>query len=1069
MILNNETSSILRTIAVAVLLLVVVLMPQSGYSQTKKEISITGYVRDASGESIVGVNVMVKGSERGTITDVDGKYNILANSDAVLLFRFIGYTQQEIKVSGRASINITMSPDVTDLEEVVVVGYGEVKRANLLGSVSNMTTKDIEDIPVSNMTNLLEGRLAGVHVSPAQPTGNPGAQTRLRIRTETTFGESGGGEKDPTPLYVIDGFDASQSDFEMLDPTEVESISVLKDASAAVYGSKGANGVILVKTKRGKEGKLKVSYSGSFGIMDATTQTEMLSAYDHARMLNAEVEDKPTASIIDDHELEMMKNLDYNWLDAAWKKSSISRHTINVNGGSDKVKYFASGTYVYTEGNFKNLGVGKFSYKLGLDANLTSRLKASITMSVDNRDYERPYYSGSGANTQEDLFQELLQTPRWTPYEIDGKYVSNNVTFNPFALLSSESSRRNVDDGNNVNVKVEYDFEKIKGLKAEASYSYSRGHSYSKFYSIPYDLYEFEVLDTTCLYVLSDRVSTQKTLENKNYIDEAYSNSKSYQARATLSYNRKIGLHDMSAMVLYEQSESSGYSFSARAEGMVIPNLKLQEAFDNLSAISDGSMSESGRLGGVARLNYSYADKYLVEAAGRYEGTTKFSPDERMGFFPSLALGWVVSQEPFMQDHLSFVDFLKFRCSFGIAGYASLGSYEYTLSYGSSGDYLFGTNPVSGLGVSGTTDVVSSGVSWEKSKMINGGVDIRFLEGKLGLNIDVFRTHQTDILCNRATEFSGTSGIKKMPSENVGELLAWGYDAELSYNGKIGNDFKWYAKAIFNFGTNKLIKSPTQYKENDYRYEIGQSTISTDREQGYIDNGIIRSQEQLDAINAEWNEKWGHDYSAFGTVGQVGMLFYQDIGRPGVSSAGEPETVFEPDGIVNETNDMCYLQRLNDHFVWKNILPTSLSLGGSWREFAFSALFTMEYGITTEAVDKLARKVPTQTANSPAFWSDYYSSENPNGAYPHPKFSSERVSSFWMKNVKQLRLNTISLSYSVPSEYSKKIGVPGIRVYFSGTNLWSPVQTFDYKEDAISRYNTYPLLKTFNFGLNIQL
>ncbi len=1040
--------------------------------QNDGKITVSGRVSDNNGELLPGVNVVVKNTTIGTVTDLEGKYSLAVNASDILEFRFIGYTFHEVAVGGRKTIDVVLEAETTDLDEVVVVGYGEVKRANLLGSVASMTSKEIEDIPVSNMTNLLEGRLAGVHISPAQPTGNPGADTRVKIRAETTFGLAGGTFKDETPLYIIDGFDASQSDFEMLDPSEVESISVLKDASAAVYGSKGANGVILVKTKRGKEGKLRLSYSGSQGFMDATQQTEMLSAYDHARMLNARYKDDVSFEQISDHELNMMKDLDYNWLADAWQPSSISRHSVNVSGGNEKVQYYCGGTYVYTEGNFPGLGVGKHSYRLSLDAEIFQGMKAAVTLNLDSRDYKRPYYTGAGNNTMEDFFQELLQAPRWSPYMIDGKYVGNNVDFNPFAFFNSGSYRQSVDKGNNLYIKLQYEFQKIKGLKAEASYSLSEGTGYNKNYSIPYTLYVFNTIDTTSRYVLGNTINQIRQVENNNRISESYSFRQSYQLRTTLSYANKFGLHDVSGFILYEQSESSGYGFEASSEQMVIPNLPLQEAFDYLNADANSSMSESGRLGGVFRLNYSYADKYLVEAAGRYEGTTKFAPGQRMGFFPSIALGWVVSEETFMKDRLNFINFLKLRGSFGITGFASVGDYEYTLTYGPSGTYLFGNGvPVGGMGISGTTDVISSGVTWEKSIMQNYGMDMRFLDGRLGLDLDVYYTNQVDILDSRAAEFALTSGIIKMPSENIGELVAWGYDASLQYNGKIGPDFKWYVRGVFNFGSNRILARPSSYAENDFRYPVGQSTFAAGREEGYQDLGIIRSQEQLDQINAEWNEKWGHDYRPFGKTAEVGMLYYQDIGRNGVTTEGEPPIVFEPDGIIDEKTDKGYIQRVNDHFVWQNIFPSSLSIGGSWKDFSFSMLFTMQYGISNQVVDKLARTVPEKEKSSPAFWSDFWSEDNPNGTYPHPKFVTENkyVSTFWMRDNKQLRMNNLNISYTLPSNISKKIGIPSLRIYFVGTNLWSPITTFDYKEDAISRYNTYPLLKTFSLGVNLKL
>jgi TonB-linked SusC/RagA family outer membrane protein len=623
-------------------------------------------------------------------------------------------------------------------------------------------------------------------------------------------------------------------------------------------------------------------------------------------------------------------------------------------------------------------------------------------------------------------------------------------------------------------LKMNFKFKKVDGLNASVSYSRRESHSYNKQSRVPYDLYYFDPAEES-QYILSNKLRLENpivTKQNSNQISESYSYGENYQLNTTLSYSKKFGLHNINSFLTYEQSESEGYSFSAKSETMLIRGIETQKAFDYNKAVADGGMSESGRLGGVGRINYSYADRYLLEAAGRYEGTTKFAPGKRMGFFPSVALGWVMSEEAFMKDRLSFVNFLKLRGSYGVTGYASVGAYEYLLRFGPSGTYLFGGgSAVSGMGVSGKTDVVSSGVSWEKSNMFNGGIDLKVLDSRLGVSIDGFFTRQTDILDSRSVEFPQTSGIISMPSENIGELIAWGYDADISYNGAIGRDFKWYGKGIFNFSANKILARPTDRKPNDFRYPIGQSTFAVGREEGYIDLGIIRSQEQLDAINAEWRAKWGRDYRPFGNVAEVGMLYYQDIGRPGIASAGEPETVFEPDGIISQVNDKTYVQRVNDHFVWQNLLPTSVSMGGSWRDFSFSMLFTMAYGTSNQVVDKLARTVPDKTVSSPAFWSDFWSPENPNGAYPHPKFASfnQLVSTFWMKDVKQLRLKTLNISYNVPKNVSKKIGIPELRLYFVGTNLWSPITTFDYKEDAIARYNTYPLLKTFSLGVNVKL
>lgn len=1040
------------------------------FSQNNQQ-NISGLITDDKGETMVGVNIIIKNTLIGTVTDIDGRYNINAGANDTLQVSFIGYKIEFIPINGRTEINVQLKSDATDLDEIIVVGYGEVKRANLLGSISSISAAEIEDIPATNLSTLLEGRMAGVSVSPAQPTGNPGASTRITIRGETTFGLAGGTFKDPSPLYIVDGFEVSQEEYDVLDPSEIESFSVLKDASAAVYGSKGANGVLLIKTKRGREGKMRISYSGSYGISDATMQTEMLSAYDHARMLNSKYIDDPEFIQISNEELEAMKGQNHNWLSEAWQKSMVTRHTINISGGSDRVKYFAGGSYNYTEGNFPDMGVGKYSYRLGLDAKIVKGLSASITVALDSRDFKRPYISGAGVNTMEGMFKTLLQAPKWTPPFIDGMPVYNNVESNPFALFQSDSYRRDVDKGNTLNAKLTYEFEKVKGLTASVSYSRREGHSYNKEYNIPYQLYEFQQ-ETGYKYILSNQMIEIHENTNKNRISESFGSNQNYQFNFNLNYNKKIGKHDFAAFATYEQSEGSSYGFGAVAENMLIYGIETQRAFDYLSAVSNGSMNESGDLGAVARLNYSYADKYLIESTLRYESTVKFAPGERDGFFPAVSVGWVMSEENFIKDNLSFVNFMKIRFSMGLTGYSSVGGYEYNLSYNPSGSYLFGSGTAAGgMGVAGKTDVVSSGVSWEKSRMHNLGVDLKLFNSRLSISPDVFYTYQFDILDKRTVEFPQTSGITEMPSENLGRLEAWGYDMSIGYHGGIGKDFSWNASGIFSFSTNRILERPTQYESNDFRYPIGQSTNAAGREEGYYSNGMIRTQAQLDQINAEWMEKWGHIYTIEGKPAELGTLFFQDIGRPGNPNIGEPETVFEPDGEIHIVHDKTYVERINDHFVWQNLLPTNISLSAKWKNISVSTMFGMRYGITNYVVDKLARTGPTETESSPAFWSDYWSLDNTDAAYPNPKLSSHNqwVSTFWMKDVYQLRMKNLNISYSIPKELSTKWGIPDVRVYFVGTNLWSPITTFDYKEDAIARYNTYPLMRTFSFGLNLKL
>lgn len=1009
---------------------------------------------------------------KGTITNFEGKYLLEAKKGSTLTYSFIGFKTVKQVVNESQEINLTMILEITSLNEVVTIGYGTAKKANLVGSVSTIQVEELEDFPVTSITSLFDGKIPGVSVNPSQPTGRPGADTRINIRGVNTFGTAGGGLKESNPLYVVDGFIVSQSEFDLLDPSEIESISVLKDASAAVYGARGANGVILITTNRGKEGKMRVNYSGSYGIGDATEQTPMLSAYDHARMFNDATPDKPEQHFTDE-ELELAKTLDYNWLDEAWKLSSTTKNSITLSGGSDKVKYFAGGNHVYETGNFNNLDVTKYSYRLGLDADLTNNLSASVTVSIDNKTVDIPYNQSVGSNTMENLFQPLLQSPRWIPHHIDGKAVytesSNFQGGNPFAFFETDSYKRSQYKGNTINLSLKYKFEKVKGLEASLSYSRRENHSYSKEYSVPYTLYSFQTIDGGT-HILSNDVLEVKQIENRNSISENYSYGQSYQLNAGLRYNKTIDLHKIELFSTYEQTEASGNSFGARAKTQLLDGIETQQGFNNEEATSSGSRSESGRLSGIGRMNYSYADKYLLESTVRVETSTSFAPGMRTGVFPAIAAGWVISSEDFFYDNISFIDFMKLRASFGRTGTDYAGNYEYRLQYGLSNNYLFGNTALGGIAVQ-NDGVIASGTTWEKSDKTNIGLDFRFLGQRLSASIDGYYNYNFDILTQRTVEFPTTVGINKMVSENIGRMEAWGYEMELGYNERfLNNKASFFIKGVFSYNTNRIIEMPTDYLPTDFRYPIGRSTTSIGADDGFLTNGIVRTQEQADAINQANIEEFGVPYTVFGKVIAPGMLYYQDIARLGNVSDNEAQIVHERDGKVDE-NDITYIQKVNDQFELLNLLPTSTTLGGTFYGFSLNMQFNMAYGLATKSVDKLARTAPTKDTNSPEFWKDYYREDNINAAYPSPLFAkdNERASDFWMRKVYQLRLRTINLSYKLPDNLIKNWGLSTCRVFFSGTNVWTPISTFDYKDDAISRYNTYPYMKTFNFGVNLTL
>jgi TonB-linked SusC/RagA family outer membrane protein len=1045
-----------------ILLFVININPVKSQDQ---KVEATGIIADENAEPLIGVNVVIKGTTIGAVTDINGQFRIYAVQGDTLQVSYVGYTTQNIPVTSEHVLSIILKEDVARLEEVLVIGYGTVKRANLVGSVANISTDEVEDIPAANLSTILEGRMAGIHIG--QATGRPGASTSLRIRIGNTY--SGINE----PLYVIDGFIRDKTIFDILDPSEIESISILKDASAAVYGVRGAYGVVLVKTKMGREGPTRVNYSGSYGISDVTQITDMLNAYDHAVMLNemwkiTDPGNYDTLKYTDD-ELDIFKNLDYNWLDGAWKPSSLTRHTINVSGGTEHVRYFGGGSFYYETGNFKNLNVNKHTIRFGIEVDIIKGLTAGFNISLNNKKVQLPFYKGDDSSEPlENTFSQLLTAPRWLPSYIDGLpvgQIEESEWWNPEAAFNTNSYKRGTTKGNDVGASLTYKFPWIENLTARITFNRGENHAYGKQYLVPYTLYNFL---TTGLHghVITNELNPEKptiVVLNRERIFEDYDFGSLYQFNASVSYSRDMGQHHIDGMVVYEQSETSGYQFRAIREKNLIPGMELQKGFDPNTATTTGWMNESGRLSTIGRLNYWYAQKYIVEATFRYEGSVLFSPAERWGFFPSVAVGWVVSEEDFFRNNLRFANYMKIRASAGLLGNDNVGGWQWKYSFAPAGEYLFGNTLVSGLEPQ-NSGVVSTGVSWEKTGSYNAGIDMRFLNNSLSVSFDAFYKYTWDILAARNSELPTTTGIDKMPRENYGEMKAWGYDMQIGYEGRLEHNIRWFVKANFEFATNRVLRKPQSAGViGTWKDEIGKP--GDGYETGFVVDGIIATQEQLNTILEE-----NPGFTIFGATPELGMLNFQDIGRPGNTAAGELPYVFEPDGVVNDY-DMKHIVVPNMNLHWKNLLPGSFSLGGSWKGIKIEANFNTAWGIEQAVVDKNARAAPTTTLNVPSFWIDYWTPENTDAAYPSPAWGGDNkeTSTFWIRDVKELRLRFLNLSYQLPRSLSNQWKIPELRIYFTGTNLWTPISTFDYKDDAIAKFNSYPLMRTFNFGLSIAL
>lgn len=1028
------------------------LVQQNTAATEAMALNVSGVVRDETSNPLPGVNVMVKGTTNGTTTDSDGKYVVsVANGSDVLIFSFIGYTTQEVAVNDRTVIDVGLVPDVTSLQEVVVVGYGAQKRANVLGAVAEIKTEDVQDFPVANLATALVNRVPGVSIS--QASGKPGASTSIKIRNPVTFG---GANSTEDPLYVIDGFQVTRQDFDNLDATQVESITFLKDAAASIYGSRGANGVVLVKTKRGAPGKAKISYQGSYALSEATRFSNMLNSYDHATLLNALNTQNNSAAntLYTEEELEYLKTHNYNWLDETWSDSHLTRHTLNVSGGSEQVTYFAGGSFYDETGNLGDLFAKKYSLRFGMNAKITDRLSANVSLSTDNAILNRP--SPKGVTVQSETLSEtissLLLMPAWVPMQIDGKPVYTTVPgWHPKELQNSGSYARTKSQGVILNTSLEYKVPKIEGLTVKVQYARSSRNSFGKEYYASYDLYEFvregshpaslssTSSSATQNVIFTNNVNSVKTIKNGNFLQQSHGNSANYQLNESIHYARRFGQHDLNVLLVAEQIESSGDDFNTQRDVQVIPGMDQLFAFsaDKANWDNAGTSNESGRISYLGRLNYSYMDRYLLESTFRADASPHFPTNSHWGYFPSVAVGWKISEENFFRDNVGFVNDLKIRFQVGLIGRDAIANYQYKERYTQTTGMLFGATLTNGLN---NNTIPNSQITWEKALYKNLGFDGTFFDRKFNFSIDLYNRDTYDMF-DSPTSTVPTSFGGAISYQNYAELKSWGLEGALAYNGSV-RDFHYTIGVNVGMTDNKVIKRyVSEGDAGTWRDPNGRRTDSGI--EGYRSLGIVRSQEQLDAFLAEHP-----GYKIDGDVPKIGWVLFEDQNG---------------DGEITDDDKVRLTGRSGSR------LGIGYNLGASWKGFKFTANIAWAIG-GYDTYDKPARTVPSATQSGLAHWKDAASTSNPGGKYPalDARYGSE-IYDLWIVSATTMRVNNMTLSYSLPSDLTTKLRIPQLRILLTGTNLWDIINHQPYKYSATNLSTDYPAMRTYTLGVNLTL
>jgi len=1061
--------------------------------------TISGVVTGDKDETLPGVTIKIKGSTTATQTDIDGKYSLKVTNmqNVTVAASYIGYTYQEktLKV-GEANADFKLQPAANDLSEVVITGYGEAKKSTLTGSASTVDLKKVEDIPALSITAALRGTVPGLSVSGGFQ--RPGQGTTITIRNPVAFAKDGQGT---TPLFVIDDIIRTQADFDLLDINEVESVTVLKDAEAAIYGIQGANGVLLVRTKKGKIGAPKISVSTSYGSANATQLPKFLNAlqlgtfdndYTYMQFAAQTASGVPNAAYINPDgyqvtaagvvattrntnwytpdELDYFSTHSHNWLKEAFQTSHVERAALNVTGGNDKTTYFVGGDYVNQNSNFQGIN----SYKYGVRANVVTQPFKGLTATVSLSDdifYSKSYFYKLNSTTEslDNDAGTLENIQPWQEYFINGNPVLlgasssggiDNVNF--FQVQNSNNYTSSQNYVMNMLGKITYNIPGIKGLDATITMNKNINSSNGKQFGTSFTYYKYAGTGANS-HIPGGTLLSSSVIKNGDRVRLNPSFTDSYQLDAGLTYSHSFGKSTISLLALYEQRENNTEGVAAESDGVVAGGLDYQTftagPLGSQTSTQSSQVSQFGFESYIARMNYSYDNKYLLQLVYRADGSTRFAPGNNWGGFPSASIGWLASEEPFIKNKFNWIDLLKFRISAGLAGTDNTKSYQYVTSYnlgtGSSGGAVFNEIDRS-TAIKANVAIANPDVTWDHIFKTDYGLDAQFLKSRLSVTADYFWSHGYDLLINPASSVPVTIGFANVPTENYNVVNNFGYELSIGWRDHIGKDFTYSFTPFYTWSDIKNIKV------DQSAGIIGTIQDVTGKSNdlgvfGYKSLGIIRTQADADAIIAARSTAAGGaaNVKILGLPVQPGMINYEDLNGDGV--------------ITADVKDQEYLtKRASNH----NSLGLNWSVG--YAGLNLNVIMGASWGGYT-SIDGLKPFQQSSSGasiydNRPVYWADHWTPTNINAKYPAPFFQADYqvTTDFWLVRATSLSVSSLNLSYNIPQKIMSKIGIASARLYAVATN---PIQFINpypngYRDFATGLY-TYPSLRTVSLGLNV--
>ena len=997
-------------------------------------IAITGVITDPDGEPLPGATVKMKGSTQGTVTDSNGNYSLsVPDANATLVFSYIGYATQEIQVGNQRVINVKLQEDTHQIEEVVVVGYGVQRVATMTGSVSQIKTDKVTVAPIANVTNLLAGQLPGLITK--QISGVPGQDgASLRIRSF-----------EGNPLMIVDGMENS---FENLDASQIETISILKDGAASIYGARAGNGVILITTKRGSQSKPTVSVNSSYTLQGSTRVYKPSSSAQRAQLqrdmwLNIDGND-PALAPFTEEEIELYKRgTDPNYPNTDWFDASIRRyapqqnHNLTVSGGTETIKYSGYFGYNSQETILKTNGgyFDRYNFQVNIDAKVTKQ----ITISMDIKHFKEKRYYPAGANSiggNNNYFWGGLIYSADPAYPLTipdpSKWAYAGVTYgNPVWATNSEFS--GYQDRQNKNTvykgELKYDFKYVPGLNLKGSvslrnddYQYKNVVNQESFY-----IYNAAADIYTMVRKSQDAMQINMTASNTTRLVQQYS----------LNYNNTfLNVHTVSGMLLYEWQKDTYSSFSTSRSGFL--SMALDEFFagDASTASNNSSTSAMGRVSWVGRLNYSFKDRYMMETILRADASSRFADGYRWGYFPSVSLGWNIAQENFMSQMKS-LDQLKLRMSYGSSGYDGVANFAFLTGYRFDGTYTIGSNLLSGLM---PTDLANFALSWETMRIYDVGLDFSLWKRKLYGEFDYFYRERNGIPATRRGSLPDSFGAG-LPVENLNSQSTAGFELKLGTSGMAGNLY-YDISGNFNYGISKWIKyDEAEYTDPDEIRLYKNTGKAIDRRYGYIFDGLFTSQEEIN--------QWPITYDVLNNSNAVlrpGDAKYKDLNG---------------DGVINWRDQKEIGKGATPHGTF------GLNINLKYKNFDFSTLFQGAFDYNTKISWDYRVNI---------LYDDYWHATRNNKAdalEPRPGGASPNGfgSDYRNRTTSYMRLKYISVGYSIPASILSQIGVEKCRFYLAGTNFFtiSNLNKYGLDPEMPESYSAgfyYPQQFTMSVGCN---